>query len=34
MSRTINVETPVRNNETVDRALKRFSRKVKKEGIT
>ncbi len=33
MSRTINVETPVRNNETVDRALKRFSRKVKKEGI-
>jgi len=29
----INVETKPKPNESVDRALKRFSRKVKKEGI-
>ena len=31
--RPINVQTPVRKGESIDRAIKRFSRKVKKEGI-
>ena len=31
--RTINVQTPVKKDEPIDRAIKRFSRKVKKEGI-
>ena len=29
----INVEVEPRRNETIERTLKRFSRKVKKEGI-
>ena len=31
--RPVNVQTPVRKGESIDRAIKRFSRKVKKEGI-
>ena len=31
--RPINVQTPVKKGESIDRAIKRFSRKVKKEGI-
>ena len=31
--RPINVQTPVKKDEPIDRAIKRFSRKVKKEGI-
>tara|TARA_B100000686_G_scaffold303882_1_gene341063 strand:- start:148 stop:360 length:213 start_codon:yes stop_codon:yes gene_type:complete len=29
----INIDVKVRDNESVERALKRFTRKVKKEGI-
>jgi len=31
--RPINVQTPVKKGESIDKAIKRFSRKVKKEGI-
>lgn len=31
--RPLNVETPLRRDEPIERALRRFTKKVKKEGI-
>ena len=33
MRRPINVQVPVRRGESLERAIRRFSKKVKKEGI-
>lgn len=33
MSRPINVQVPVKRDEAIEKTIKRFSRKVKKEGI-